>query len=171
MSKSTTPETKETAIVSANGQSAIARINAFLETQPTVDDDPTETMLRYILDSPDPSNWNALWRSSSLRDSKGAEVVIHAYRVQPSDFEGGLRHYLVLDVTDAKTGEKGVITCSSSMAIAQVLNAQARVGLPITVRIVEKDKPTKAGFRPIHLEYVGKTGAPIGDPAKVVSEQ
>lgn len=171
MSKSTTPETKETAIVSTNGQTAIERINAFLETQPTVDEDPTETMLRYILDSPDPSTWNALWKSSSLRDAKGEVVIVNAYRVRPSDFEGGLRFYMVLDVTSPETGEKHVLTCSSQMAIAQILNAQARVGLPVTVRIVEKDKPTKAGFRPIHLEYVGKTEAPLGDPSKVVSEQ
>ena len=171
MSKSSKAEAPADALVNFAGGGAIERINQFLAMAPTVSDDPTEAMLEAVLAASDPREWNDLFNSRSLRDSKGAAVRINAYRVNPSDFEGGLRHYLVLDVTDLETGAKGVLTCSSQMAIAQILNAEARVNLPIDVRIIEKDKPTKAGFRPIHLEYIGKSEAPLGDPHAVVSEQ
>lgn len=171
MTKPSTKTAEEAALVSFNGVSAIEKINQFLSMAPTVQDDPTEAMLSYILASPDPTTWNQLFKSSSLRDNKGLAVRINAYRVQPSDFEGGLTHYMVLDVTTLEDGVKGVITCSSQMAIAQILNAEARGFWPLDVRIVEKDKPTKAGFRPIHLEYLGKADAPLGDPSKVVAEQ
>ena len=171
MTKTSTEPAQTEAIVSFNGESALAKINQFLSMAPTVADDPTEAMLAVVLASPDPTKWNALFKSSSLRDNKGVDVRINAYRVQPSDFEGGLSHYLVLDVTVLSSGEKGVITCSSQMAIAQILNAEARGFWPLDVRIVEKDKPTKKGFKPIHLEYLGKTDAPIGDPSKVVAQQ
>lgn len=171
MTKPSTKETPETALATQNGETAIERINSFLATVPTVEDDPTEAMLSAVLNAIDPKDWNSLFQSKSLREANGVDVRINTYRVRPSDFPGGLKHYMVLDVTILETGERGVLTCSSQMAIAQILNAEARVGLPIDVRIVEKDKPTKAGFKPIHLHYLGKGGAPIGDPSKVVSEQ
>ena len=171
MTKSSKAEAPADALVNFTSGGAIERINQFLAMAPTVSDDPTEAMLEAVLQAQDPLEWNDLFSSKSLRDAKGALVRVNAYRVNPSDYPGGLKFYLVLDVTDLETGQKGVLTCSSQMAIAQILNAEARVNLPIDVRIIEKDKPTKAGFRPIHLEYIQKSKAPLGDPQALVSEQ
>ena len=171
MTKRSTELARSDGLLNFSGKTAVERINDFLALAPTVADDPTESMLNAVLAASDPQEWNDLFTSKSLRDSNGATVRINAYRVNPSDFPGGLKFYLVLDVTDLETGAKGVLTCSSQMAIAQILNAEARVNLPIDVIIREKDKPTRAGFRPIHLEYIGKSEAPLGDPQAVVSEQ
>ena len=153
------------------GKTMVEKVNHFLSLAPTVEDDPTEVMLQKVLESPDPRFWKDIFDAESVRERKGEEFRINAYRVRPSDFKGSLKHYMVLDVTDLNTGERGVLTCSSLMSIAQVINAEARVNLPIDVRIVEKDRDTKNGFRPIHLEYIGKSEAPLGDPNAVVSEQ
>lgn len=167
-----TPEMETgNALAAKPADTQIAKINAFLATQPTVEDDPTEAMLALVLNAQSPAEWNAIFQSESLKDYAGRQVRLNAYRTAKSDFEGGLDHYLILDATDLKTGERIVLTCSSVMSIAQVLNAQARGAWPIDVEIVQKDKPTKAGFRPIHLKYLSQGSAPLGDPRAVVSEQ
>lgn len=171
MPKNTTEAEPETALALQQTETALGKINAYLAAQPTVEEDPTEAMLAAVLGAAGPDEWSRIFESRSLRDNAGARVRINAYRVMPSDFEGGLTHYLVLDVTYLKSGERGVISASSQMSIAQILNAEARGGFPIDVEIVEKDKPTRRGFKPIHLRFVGRPGAPIGDPASVVSEQ
>lgn len=167
----TSAEATPNGLAKADAESFMARINAILEAKPTVEEDPTEAMLELVVNAADPSEWDAIFQAESFKKNDGRQVRIHGYRVQPSDFEGGLSHYMVLDTTDLKSGEKLVLTCSSTMSIAQILNAEARVGLPIDVEIRQKEKPTKAGFRPIHLHYLGKAGAPLGDPSAVVSEQ
>lgn len=171
MTKTTTTEATETALAKVGTRTALEQINATLAEIPTVEDDPTEAMLQLVIDASSPKDWNAIFQSESLRDSAGKRFRLNAYRALKSDFEGGLTHYLVVDATSLETGERQVLTCSSQMAIAQIFNATRRGVWPIDVEIVQKDKPTKAGFRPIHLRYIGPAQAPLGDPSKVVSEQ
>jgi len=171
MPKDTTEKAAPSTELARPAETQVAKINAFLATTPTVEEDPTESMLALVLNATSPSEWGAIFQSESLKDYAGRQVRLNAYRTAKSDFEGGLEHYLILDATDLKTGERIVLTCSSVMSIAQVLNAQARGVWPIDVEIVQKDKPTKAGFRPIHLRYLKPGTAPLGDPQAVVSEQ
>lgn len=154
------------------GETTIERINNFLALQPSVEDDPTETMLEAILQAPDPSDWEKVFTAQHFKDSDKAQWRVHAYRVSPSQFQGSLKFFLILDITDLATGEKTVATCGSEMAVAQLLNAQGRSKLPIDVEVVRKPTPTRAGFHPMRFRYLGGPDAiPTGDPAAVVSTQ
>ncbi len=171
MSKGNTPAPEPAALQVVEGKTTLERINNFLALQPTVADDPTETMLEAILQSPDPSQWERIFTAAHFKESDKARWRVHAYRVNESQFDGRLKWFLVLDITDLETGEKGVATCGSEMAIAQLLNAQGRNRLPIDVEVVRKSTPTKAGFHPMRFRYLSAGQTPLGDPAAVVSEQ
>lgn len=159
------------ALATKDERTTVQKLNDFLANVPSYEEDPTETMLTAILAASNPSEWDALFSAASFKDSDKATIQINAYRPAESQFNGGLRYFLVLDVTDLKTGVRGVMTCGSTMAMAQVVNAERTVGLPIQVEVVRKPTPTKAGFHPMHLKYIGRTETPLGDPQAVVSEQ
>lgn len=172
MTKSNTNDAKPGALSVVPGETTLERINNYLALQPTVEQDPTETMLEAILQAPDPADWEKVFNAAHFKDSDKAQWRVHAYRVSPSQFSGKLRWFLILDITDLKTGEKTVATCGSEMAVAQLLNAEGRHKLPIDVEVVRKPTPTKAGFHPMRFRYLGDaTQAPLGDPSRVVSEQ
>jgi hypothetical protein len=171
LSKPNTPARPANELAPIEGATQIEKMNNFLALQPTVADDPTETMLEAILQAPDPSDWEQVFNARHFKDSDKAQWRVHAYRVSESQFGGKLKWFLILDITDLQTGEKTVATCGSEMAVAQLLNAQGRNRLPIDVEVVRKPTPTKAGFHPMRFRYLGDAGAPLGDPAAVVAEQ
>jgi hypothetical protein len=151
---------------------ALEAVKAVLELIPQADEDPTERMTAFILSQP-VEKWEELWAGlPSIKDYVGQTITVHDMRARESDFEGPLGLYLILDATVDKTGEKELISCSSQMSMVQLVTLRRRGQLPAKVEVVQKDKPTKAGFRPIHLRYVGVIGErPLGDPGAVVSEQ
>jgi hypothetical protein len=154
LSKDSTPKTTETALVQVPAESGLAAVKAILSSIPSADDDPTERMANFILTQP-AEKWEELWAGlPSVRDYKGQQIVVHDLRVRESDFEGPTGIYLILDATDAETGAHELISCSSQMAMVQLLALYRDKRLPALVEVVEKDKPTKAGFRPIHLKVV-----------------
>jgi hypothetical protein len=171
MPKSTPPAVEETALSTVAEPTGLALIRDILATVPDADSDPTERMTNFILTQPT-EKWEDLWAGlPSIRDYKGRQIIVHDLRVRKSDFEGGIGVYLVIDATDVANGTHELISCSSQMSMVQLLTLYRRRQLPATVEVVEKDKPTNAGFRPIHLRYISATSAPLGDPGAVVSEQ
>ena len=171
MSKSTTSAPAETALVPTTPVSPLAIVKDILGTVAQADEDPTERMAQFILNNP-PERWEELWAGlPSIRDAKGDTFTIEAVRARESDFEGPLGVYLILEVRYPGAEETNLISCSSQMSMVQILALVKGKRLPAKVQVVEKDKPTKAGFRPIHLRYLGAQEAPTGDPGAVVSEQ
>jgi hypothetical protein len=171
MTKPTTTVTKGGALVPVSGESTLARLNSYLAQQPTIEDDPTEAMLKAVLQSPDPSKWEEIFNARHFKDSDKARLRLNSYRVSPSQYGGRLEFFLILDVTDLDSGETSVMTCGSEMAVAQVINAEGRHSLPIDVEVVRKPTPTKNGFHPMRFRYIGGATAPLGDPSAVVAEQ
>lgn len=159
-----------TAVATVPGD-AERELVALVATIPNGDEDPTESMLAHVMNAAVPGDWNAIFEADSIKDMDGKQVRINAIRSAASTFPDGLPFFLVVDATDLKTGERGVFTCGSKMAVAQLANAYRTGNLPVEVEIVRKATPTKRGFHPIHLRYIGKTEAPLGDPSKLVSEQ
>lgn len=171
MPKNITPPAETEALAPVTATTALALVKDVLETIPQADEDPTERMAAFIMAHP-PEEWETLWAGiDSVKDHVGEQITVHAMRARESDFEGPLGLYLILDVTLRATGEKTLISCSSQMSMVQLLALYRAGRLPATVEIVQKDKPTKAGFKPIHLRYISATSAPLGDPGAVVSEQ
>jgi hypothetical protein len=171
MPKTTTSAPAEQALVAAEPAGPLALVKAIIADIPQADEDPTERMAAFILAQP-AEKWDELWEGlPSARDYVGVPIIVHALRARESDFEGPLGLYLILDATDAVTGAHELISCSSQMSMVQLLALHQRGQLPAKVVFVAKDKPTKAGFRPIHLRYLGTLDAALGDPGAVVSEQ
>ena len=171
MPKSTTPAAEEAALAVPVQETGLAAVKSIIAGIPSADSDPTERMANFILTQP-AEKWEELWAGlPSIRDFKGRVLDVHDLRVRESDFEGPVGIYLILDATDVETGAHELISCSSQMSMVQLLALYRDRKLPVRVEVVEKDKPTKAGFRPIHLRYIGATSAALGDPGAVVAEQ
>lgn len=171
MPKNTTAPAEEQALATVAEPTALALVKDILATIPQADEDPTERMAAFITTQP-AEKWEELWAGlPSARDYVGQPIIVHAIRARESDFEGGLGLYLILDATDVTTGAHELISCSSQMSMVQLLTLHKRGLFPAKVVFVQKDKPTKAGFKPIHLRYISPTAAPLGDPGAVVSEQ
>lgn len=156
---------ESTDLVVTEPQSALAVVRETLASIPQADEDPTERMAAFILSQP-AERWEELWAGlPNVKDSVGEVVTVHAIRARESDFEGPLGLYLICDVTWRSTGEKGLLSCSSQMAILQLVTLYKQGRLPATVEIVKKEKATKRGFHPIHLRYLVNYKDPV------VSEQ
>jgi hypothetical protein len=169
--KGTTPQTEpETALAVVAG-GPLAEVAEVLASIPEVDVDPTERMAAFILNAP-PEEWESLWdKLPNLKDNPGRKFRLHDLRIRDSDFKGRFNKYLICDVTWLDTGETGLLSNSSEIGMVQMLALFRDGKLPADLEIVQKDKPTKAGFRPIHLRYLNRAQIPAGDPTQVVSEQ
>lgn len=141
----------ETAIVPASSKLDLQQVNSILDTVPDLDDDPTPRMAAAILAAADPLDWNSVFESKSIKKSARQLVRFESIRKAPSSFQGGIPYYLVADVTYLETGETGVMSVSSMMAVIQLLAAHVNGWLPVECEVVQKDKATKNGFYPIHL--------------------
>jgi hypothetical protein len=171
MPESTPAPTVPDALATTTQQVGLSVLQEIIQTIPTADEDPTERMAAFILTHP-AEEWDTLFAGlPSIRDYVGREITVNAIRVRESDFEGPVGIYLILDAVDVQTGKAELISCSSQMSMVQLLALYRDKKLPVRVEVVQKDKPTKAGFRPIHLRYVGSVDASLGDPGAVVSEQ
>ena len=140
----------ETAIAKRE-EPSLARLEEALLAVPGVDEDPTERMLELVASVDSPSEWNAIWdKLPSIQESEGRRFQLNDIRLRPSDFEGS-DYYLLLDVTDLESGERKIVSSSSVMCNMQAATAWAKGYLPLKVEVRGPRKPTKAGFRPLHL--------------------
>lgn len=146
-------------------------VQELLATVPDVTEDPTPAMIAATLNMAGPEEWESLFAAESFKELNGKQLEIRAFRASPSQFEGRLGVFLVLDTIDLETGESRVVTCGSELAMAQVLNAWKRDRLPIQVQVFKKETPTRRGYYPMRFKYLGNGQAPVGDPAAVVSTQ
>lgn len=148
------------------GNPILAPLREIIATIPSATDDPTARMMAAIANSPDAASWEDLFSADHFKDSAGKRVRIHTFRVNDSQYEGKLGVYFLCDYTDLTTGEEGIMTVGSEMAMAQLANCWKRGDLPHDFEIVRKDRPTKAGFYPMRLRSLGKVVT--GDPAEVI---
>lgn len=90
----------------------------------------------------------------STKDHVGEEFEVHDCRVLKSGItENGDRGYLVADVTDLQTGERGILTTGSTKIGAKLLWLRLHDAFPRKVRIKELGKTAK-GFFPLDIETV-----------------
>jgi hypothetical protein len=135
---------------------ALEPFREVLASVPAVDEDPTPRMMAFILASDSAQQWEELFESQNLKSNAGRRVRIHAIRQAVSDYDSRLGIYLLCDVSWLDTGEQGVMGCSSEIGMAQLLNLHARNDLPHDLEIIEKDRPTKSGFKPMRFRSLGK---------------
>lgn len=139
---------------------------------PSEGTDAVESILSQILNAPD---WDALddpWESSKVDALTGRTLCVNDVIRRPSDFKDGLGIFLVVYMTDVKTGESLVWTTSSFSCVAQLTRAYVAGWLPALVQVIVAERPTKSGYRPHHLKFVGRPGStkPKTAQATVVAE-
>lgn len=135
----------------ARSQETALAVRQALEVVPDVEDDPTERMLALIQQAETPQAWASIWENlPNVKNSEGARWRIHAIRLRESEFEGS-DYYLLLDVTDLDSGERKVVSCGSTMICLQLAKAHQAGWLPLDVEVRGPKRPTKQGYRPLHL--------------------
>ena len=131
---------------------ALAAFGSMIEAVPAVGEDAWESILGALAAAETVEALDSPWRTGSLEDLKDTPIRILGIRQAPSDYEGGLRVYLVIDAIRLDTGEKVVCTTGSVSAVAQLVRAHALKAFPLTVIPRVASRPTSAGFYPQHLE-------------------
>lgn len=93
--------------------------------------------------------WTA---ANGIKSIVGRPFRCHSIARHASDYSGGFGWYLTLEVDMLDDGEQAIITCSAIGAVAQLVRLNAVDAFPVDMVAVEAAKPTKRGFRPIHLK-------------------
>lgn len=91
------------------------------------------------------------------RDFLGRPFMLADVRFNQSSFESaGPAFYALLEGADTD-GQKVVITCGARNVIAQAWKLRDMGATPIAVQIVESQRETAAGFKPMWLEAAPKS--------------
>lgn len=126
--------------------------SSMLASVPDSGGDGMEGILQQLLEAGDASELDAPWRSAGLELYRNTPLVIRSIRKVPSEFEGGLPWFLVLDAAVLGSGELVTITTGAVSVVAQLARAWAMGALPLKVIPRQSDRPSKSGYYPQHLE-------------------
>lgn len=89
------------------------------------------------------------------RNLLGLPVELNGFRWRPSSFEEGSNVFFVVFGKRMDNGEPVVLTTGASGILAQLVNLARRGRLVgAVVKMVEADKPTRSGYKPLRLELV-----------------
>lgn len=127
---------------------------------PDENTDAVESIVSAILNAPAWDDLSDPWESTGVADLEGKTLIIHGLMRRPSDFKDGLGIFLVVQYTDAKTGEAGVWTTGSVACVAQLARAYAGGWLPLYAQVIVAERPTQSGYRPHHLKFIGRADKP-----------
>lgn len=100
------------------------------------------------------------WREFAVPKSmagQGTPMELHGFRWRPSSYEEGAPVFFVVSATRLDTGDRVTLTTGSLNVLAQLSNMARRGTLVGAIRtLVEADKPTKRGFKPLWLITPGE---------------
>lgn len=128
------------------------RFHQLVAATPTADGDAWDSILGPLFDAEEIEDLDRPWRSESLGKYIGRTFRFESIKMLPSDFTEGLGLYLVVEGVDTETGEKAVATTGSVSVMVQLMIANMRRWLPRDLVVCEAERPTKNGYRPLHLE-------------------
>jgi hypothetical protein len=114
----------------------------------------TEDILRKILSA---ETWDQLdepWETSEIDDILGKTLHITKVTRRPSTFAGGLGVFLVIHLTDSKTGKEYVKTTGSISVVGQIARAYALGVTAMTVQWLRAERPSASGYYPQHLRVI-----------------
>lgn len=112
------------------------------------------SILLAIAQATDPLDVDAPWRTSDLTSLVNIPLRISGVRRAPSDFDGGLGWFLIVDAANIATGELVTITAGAVAVVGQLVKLHALDAFPVDV--VPRESPSKTpGRSPSqHLEIV-----------------
>lgn len=129
-------------------------LTPMLEQVPEADDDAYVGIIRSIIEAKDVAGLDAPWTAKSLQEYVDKPIRVDAIRKMPSDFDEGLGLYLVLDCTISNDGEKATLTTGSVNIVVQLVRAFTLNALPLVCIPRLSKKPSRNGYRPMHLEMM-----------------
>lgn len=128
--------------------------SAMIADVPESGGDGMEGILLALSQATDVADLDAPWRTAGLDDYLNQRLRVIAIRKVPSEYDGGLPWFLVMDAAVVGSGELVTITTGAVSVVAQLVKAWALGAFPLTVIPRQADRPSRAGFYPQHLEIV-----------------
>lgn len=154
-------ETPEQAAARIEGQPVpirgeiVTAYESMLASVPEAGDSGFERILEVIAQAQDVSDLDAAWRSRGMEDLAGIPLTVQGITKMPSDYQGGLPWFLVVDATVETTGEKVTVTTGAVNIVAQLVKAWSLGAIPgLRARPVVAERPSKSGYYPQHLEVL-----------------
>jgi hypothetical protein len=132
----------------------VASYESMLASIPDAGEGGYERILELIAQADDPAELDAAWRTDDLANLAGIPLTIRSISKAPSDFQGGLPWFLIIDAVNEVTGEKLTVTTGAVSVVAQLVRAFAIGALPLRARPVVSERPTSKGYYPQHLEVL-----------------
>lgn len=110
-----------------------------------------EAMIRRALEA---DSIEAVLREDMTVDARSIldkPVLVTGIRIGESEFAEGMPYYVIFDCQYGTPAESHVVTCGGFMVVTQAMKLDLENAWPQVVVFKESAKPTKAGFRPLHL--------------------
>lgn len=124
---------------------------------PEVSTDPEaisrEIMLQ-ILTADSDEEMLAVGKATAWQDLMGIPVEITSFHWRPSGYDKGAKVFFVVTAHRMDTGEAVVLTTGGTNVLAMLINLARRNRFPSVWKLVEAEKETANGFKPLWLEAV-----------------
>lgn len=156
-----TDSTPTTAVSVTDPAAAAQRWAELSAGIPVASDDTSDAGARIaasVFDATAPTDLDTAWESRDFGALIDLPVKVTALRKAISDYGDGPGFYLICDVVDLSTGEVQVVTTGAVSVMAQLVKAHSAGWLPLACTLRESSRPSKAGYRPQHLEILGVAG-------------
>lgn len=127
---------------------------AMLEAVPEPDDDAAARIVLEIMAAQSIEDLDKPWDVEGMRDHDGEVLQVHSIAKMPSDYKTGLGCYLVCKCSQPGIGEVFTLTTGSVSIVAQLVRAHTLEAFPLEVVPRQSERPTRKGYRPMHLELV-----------------
>jgi hypothetical protein len=115
-----------------------------------------ESILGQIFGAETWENLGDPWDTATAEQLAGKTFLIERVTRHDSDLAGGIGVFLVVHAVEMRTGEQIVFSSGSLAVMAQLVRAHTAGWLPLFAQLVIAERPTKDGFRPQHLKFVGQ---------------
>lgn len=139
-------------IISPDTQALFAQMAVGIPA--TAGEDAYDDILTQIMNASSVLELNAPWDTHKAEQLEGHRLRIDSIKRSESDFAEGLGMYLVCKGVNLTSGEKFTLTIGSVSAVAQLAKVHYMEGFPVVCRIVIAERPTKRGYRPVHLNII-----------------
>lgn len=130
----------------------VAAYESMIATVPEAGGDGFDGILAQLADAADVAALDAPWRSGGLEEWTNVPLAILGIRKMPSDYQGGLPWFLVVDAATVESGEKVTFTTGAVGVVAQLVKAHTMGAFPLVVIPRQSARPTSSGYYPQHLE-------------------
>ena len=148
-------QTEELAVLAPAVVEAFKRLMSDIpESDPN---DATARIVAQILAAETPEELEEPWNGEGMRALSGRLLRITDVRRLPSEFLSGPGWYLGCTAVLVETGESKFVTTGSLSILAQIGRAVQAGWLPIDVVPREAEKPSRNGYRPMHLEIARRS--------------